>query len=461
MGIPHFGQTGWRARVGHGFDDRSVAYVANALGKTWASAFEGSCVLVGYDTRRDSERMAHLAAQVIAAHGLTAILSDHVCSTPALGWSVAHDPSCVGGVMLTAGSMPYSYGGIVARRGDGGPISTAFAAEVDQLMTTKPIDERGEVTRVDLTSPYHDALVMEVDRALVSSAGLKIVVDTMYGTECGFAQELFRQMGCEVISLHDKPVPDFRGLHPDTREPWVDECERAVVAHHADAGVVFDGDATHFALIDAEGRLVSPHFLAPLALEHIVRQRGRRGRVVATLATSARIANQAWRLGCDFTTTAVGSEAIYREFYDRDVILATDETGTLCVPAHMPERDALMGALMIFELMAGTGDGIRELIDQCERELGSMEYAARDIRVDFGSIQRLRNILPGVNPGDVAGMEPIRISHADGLRAELPDRSWILVRCSRTRPLVRIAAEAPSTQRARELVDWCIDLVRS
>lgn len=461
MSTLHFGPNAWYARIGDGFDESSITSIACALGDVWASSYKGSTVLVGYDIRRDSQRLAMLAAEVIASFGLTAIVSDRVCPTPALGWAVARDRSCVGGLMLTAGNMPREYGGIVVRGADGGHISTQFAAEVERRLRTARPDVVGEVRRSDLVSSYLNQLASEADGSLISSAGLRVVVDAMYGAGSSYLTHLLKTLGCEVIALHDKPVSDFRGLHPDTREPWVDECERAVVKHKADLGIVLDGDATHMALIDADGRLVSSHYLAPLALEHVVRQRGYGGRVVATMASSARTARQAERLGCDFTMVPVGAESIYREFFERDVILATDATGSIWAPRHLPERDAIMAALMLLELISGSGESVRGLVNACERNLGLMEYVGKDIRMDHGMVQRLRNLLPGINPPEVAGMEPTRISHADGLRAELPDGSWILLRCSRMQPVVRIVAEAKSHARARELLAWGTKLASS
>ena len=65
-----FGANGWRARIDDGFTEENVVRIADALGRTWAPRNEGYTVLVGYDTRRDSKRLAVVVGQVLAAFAL-------------------------------------------------------------------------------------------------------------------------------------------------------------------------------------------------------------------------------------------------------------------------------------------------------------------------------------------------------------------------------------------------------
>lgn len=454
MGQIRFETRGWYARVGDGFDADAVARVAHALGQTWSWRNEGATVLVGYDNRRDSRRMAVLAGEVIAAFGMHVVVSQNVCPTPALGWAVAQDPLCIGGVMLTARMLPYEYGGILVRPADGGHIDATFATMVEQRIPPSAPTERGQVEFGDFTTDYIECLARQCDVSLVGGADLTVAVDPLYGAASGLASRLIERVGCTVVPVHDQAVSNYRGLHPSAREPWVDECERVVRKSGADLGFVFDGDCGHMGVVDGRGRLVSPHDLAPLMLEHVVCQRGLHGRVVATVGCSARIARQAERLGCEFTLVPVGFESVYLELYEGDVILATEEGGGICIPSFVPERDALLTSLMLLEFVAGKSESVTELVDECEQKVGVMEYGTRNMRLDFGAVQRLRNMLPGMNPAEVLGMEPQRVSHADGLRLELPDGSWLLLRASRTEPIVRAVCEAPSAVRRDELLSF-------
>ncbi len=71
-----------------------------------------------------------------------------------------------------------------------------------------------------------------------------------------------------------------------------------------------------------------------------------------------------------------------------------------------------------------------------------------------------RTMLPGLNPKTVAGREPVQVSHMDGLKLEFSDESWVLLRPSRTKPVVRVYAEAPSIQERDELLEAACDIAR-
>lgn len=460
MGIIRFGTDGWRARLGEGFDEASVVRVAQALGVTWASRFRGATILVGYDTRRDSERLALLAGAVIASCGMQVVVSEGVCPTPALGWAIAQEASCVGGVMLTASEASHEYGGILVRQSDGGPVSSSFAEAVEMRIAGGPTRDRGSVERACLTDTYVAAVAQRLGHPFTRRTP-RIVLDTMYGAMAPCAKAVFEHMGCDVISIHDQSYPDFRGLHPDAREPWVDECERAVLNAHADLGVALDGDGDHMAIIDAKGFVVSPHDAAPLALEYQVLQPDAGERVVATFGTSVRLRRQAERLRCDYTMVPLGFDAVYREFIEGDVLLAADERGGICVPAHLPERDGLYAAGCAVAALCRHRESSSDVLATLTQELGPAEWGSRTIRLDASSVQRLRNLLPGINPALIAGEKPVALRHTGGLRAAFADDSWLLVSPSPTRAHdVLLTAEASSTTRLGELLKAGGEIVR-
>ena len=69
MSIIRFGTRGWRARYDDGFNEESVARIADGVATIWQEAKPHSRVLVGDDTRFASREMAMLAAEVMAAKG--------------------------------------------------------------------------------------------------------------------------------------------------------------------------------------------------------------------------------------------------------------------------------------------------------------------------------------------------------------------------------------------------------
>ena len=458
--IIRFGIDGWQARFDDGFDAESVARVADALGLVWADAAPGATIYVGYDTRHGSRDFACLVAGILSSYGLMVRVSDAPCPTPAVAWCCARDDSAYGAVILTASELSCEYGGLLIRGRDGGPVPRSFLDEVEQAISLTPTQDRGAFEECDLVGPYLDDLASFVDRPSIASRRPRVVVDAMCGAGTGHLARLLSDLGCDVIEIHVEPREDFGGIHPEPRDPWADACEQAVVAHGADMGLLLDGDGDRASVVDEKGGLLPARVIVPMLLGNLVMSHGAHGRVVTTLTCSACIAREAARLGCETTPVPVGFARIYRETLDADVIMGVEEYGGVCVPAHLRERDGLLVCLLAVEMLARSGKTVSTMTEELEAIIGTMSYARRDIRLEPAASQAFRNVLPGLNPADLAGKTPAEISHADGLRAQFVDDSWVLIRPSRTSAVVRVYAEAATACERDALLSAACDLVR-
>lgn len=448
----HFRADGWYSRRDEGYDLEGVRAVAAALGVVWGTMHEGAAIAIGYDTRHDSEDMALEAAGLIASCGLQVTVSNAPTPAPVLESAVARDDACVGGVLVSGGDFSSDYGGILVCGPDGGSVSQEFAHDVDKLISSVPGDARDRYARADLLSPYTRDLMGQIDAKAVRSSRPRVVVDSMYGTAQCVVPGLLRDLGADAVELHTGCPANFGGIHPQAIEPWVDECEAAVVREGADLGLAFGGDCRRLALIDARGRMVSVHDLGPLVLDHLVGEKSLRGRVVGTLACSERLERQADRLGLEYTAVPVGFSRLHAEMADGDVLLAAEEYGGLSFPSHLAERDAILAALYILEELAAQGATVEDLVSRVRREVGRMAYGREDITLDVAKVQAFRNILPGLNPRTMAGKAPVSVNHAGGLKATFADGSWAMLRPSRSQSIVRAYAEAATREERDDLL---------
>lgn len=459
----HFGTDGWRARLDGDFTEESLVRMADAVGAVWSRRAPGAIVYVGYDTRAAAESFACLAGRVLAAHGLVAMVGDRPAPMPAVSWTVAHDPRSCGGFMVTGSHSPADYLGVKLRRADGGTLTVEMEEEIEGAIGFDATEQRGSIIRRDFVTPYFDAVSALVDADAISSARLRVVYDPLYGSVRGYLPQLLGSMGVETVEIHGHDDLGTAEFHPDPIEPWVDDCERAVVEQGASAGLVNDGDGDRVGAVDERGRFVSPHKIIALLIRHLVRCHGLSGRVVVNQSTSIIARRAAEAEGCRVTVKPVGFKYIYEEIDKRDVLIGGEEAGGICVPGMVPERDGVVVNLLLCELMAKAGKPLGVLVDEMERELGTTRYARRDLRLEQGEIEMLRMLLPGMNPEvvvDDVAMKPEHVSHLDGLRLEYPDESWLLVRPSGTEPVVRVYAEAPTVEVRDQLIEAGCDIAR-
>src|SRR5690606_22234359 len=83
---------------------------------------------------------------------------------------------------------------------------------------------------------------------------MKIVLDCGHGAAYRAAPELFRALGADVVLLNAEPNGANINVACGSTHPHV--IQEAVVAHGADAGFTFDGDADRVMAVDAEGGLL-------------------------------------------------------------------------------------------------------------------------------------------------------------------------------------------------------------
>ena len=440
----HFGTDGWRAVIGDDFTYESLRRVADAAARVFAADNPGGTILVGYDTRFEAGSFAAAAAEVMATHGLTVRVSDRYLPTPALCFSVARDETAVGGVMLTASHNPAEYLGFKLRMADGGASPVEFTDRVEAELHAEAPAARGEFELVDLVGPYLTELTSLVDAAAIKAAGLRVVVDPLYGAGQTYLATVLASLGVSVIETHGDRNPSFGGLHPEPIPPWIDSAAELVITEGCAAAFVTDGDADRIGAIDRFGTFVSPHRIIGLVAAHLVQDKGLTGRLVKTLSTSVLVDRYAATLGLEVTTTPIGFKWIYNEMVKGDVLLGGEESGGIGIPSHVRERDGLLMALMLTEMMAQRGKGLGELVDDMLAITGPMEYSRYDMKLAPAVKDAFLARAPELAPSEIAGVPVLDIVRADGVKFLLADDAWLLLRPSGTEPLVRVYAEAPS-----------------
>lgn len=457
----HFGTDGWRAIIGEDFTPDNLTRVIDAAARIFKEEAVAAgrdvdapgTIIVGHDCRQDAHAYAELAAQVAAGHGFNVLLTEDYCPTPTLCWSVAHNDDAVGGIMLTSSHNPAEYLGVKLRMADGGASPAEFTDRVEAVLPAEPTDVLGPFRTVDLMTEYLAALRELVDVEAIRAADLRVVCDPLYGAGRHYLADLLRDMGVEVVEIHNGEDPTFAGLHPEPIQPWVDEGLAKVAELGYDALFINDGDADRIAAGDAQGNYVNAHRIITLLTKHMV-DRGETGRVVSTITASAMLDRMCRKLGLELVSTPVGFKWIYGEMEKGGVMIGGEESGGIGLPNHVKERDGLLMALLLTECMAQSGKDLGTLIDDMLADIGRLEFARRGLSITPEQMERFRTeTVPSYTADEVAGKRVIDVDRRDGVKLLLEGDAWVMMRPSGTEPLVRIYAEAATTDEVSELLD--------
>ena len=457
----HFGTDGWRAIIGEDFTpdnlNRVVAAAARIFKEEAVAAGRDAdapgTLIVGHDCRQDAHAYAELAAQVAAGEGFNVLLTEDYCPTPTLCWSVAHNDDAVGGIMLTSSHNPAEYLGVKLRMADGGASPAEFTDRVEAVLPPEPTDILGPFQTADLMTDYLAALRELVDVEAIRGANLRVVCDPLYGAGRHYLADLLRDMGVEVVEIHNAEDPTFAGLHPEPIQPWVDEGLAKVGELGYDALFINDGDADRIAAGDSRGNYVNAHRIITLLTKHMV-DRGETGRVVSTVTASAMLDRMCRKLGLELVSTPVGFKWIYGEMEKGGVMIGGEESGGIGLPDHVKERDGLLMALLLTECMAQSGKDLGAIIDEMLADIGRLEFARRGLSITDEQMARFRaETVPAYTADEIAGKRVLDVDRRDGVKLLLEGDAWVMMRPSGTEPLVRIYAEAATTDEVNELLD--------
>ena len=465
----HFGTDGWRAIIGEDFTpdnlNRVVAAAARIFKEEAVAAGRDpqapGTLIVGHDCRQDAHAYAELAAQVAAGEGFNVLLTEDYCPTPTLCWSVAHNDDAVGGIMLTSSHNPAEYLGVKLRMADGGASPAEFTDRVEAVLPPEPTDILGPFQTADLMTDYLAALRELVDVEAIRGANLRVVCDPLYGAGRHYLAGLLRDMGVEAVEIHNTEDPTFAGLHPEPIQPWVDEGLAKVGELGYDALFINDGDADRIAAGDSRGNYVNAHRIITLLTKHMV-DRGETGRVVSTVTASAMLDRMCRKLGLELVSTPVGFKWIYGEMEKGGVMIGGEESGGIGLPDHVKERDGLLMALLLTECMAQSGKDLGTIVDEMLADIGRLEFARRGLSITDEQMARFRaETVPAYTADEIAGKRVLDVDRRDGVKLLLEGDAWVMMRPSGTEPLVRIYAEAATTDEVNALLDAAEAVVTS
>jgi phosphomannomutase len=461
-----FGTDGWRGVVARDFTFVNVRRVTAAIGaylEAEGTAARG--VAVSWDRRLLSDRFAAEAAGVLAARGIPVRLAAAPEPTPLLSWAVRHQ-GFAGGIGITASHNPPEWNGIKLKEPFGGAARASVSRAVEEHLEAQPPGDEipclsleaarraGLLAELDAWRGYGEALGRLVDFDALGRAGLAVAVDAMHGCGTPGLRRLLEQAGCRVHELRGEWNPGFGGTGPEPVEAHLAGLAAAVRGGGFALGLANDGDADRIAAVDERGRYFSPQRILAVLLRYLREEKRLSGGAVKAVSATSLVDLLAARYGMEVTLTPIGFKHIGEAMLERPTLIGGEESGGIGIPAHLPERDGLLNALLLAEIVARTGRGLRAYLQEIFDQVGYFTYDRLDLPLAPAEAPAVRERIAALpDPPTLAGGRVAQVHRLDGTRFLRDDASWLLVRPSGTEPLLRIYAEARSVAEVRELIE--------
>ena len=464
-----FGTDGWRAVIADTFTFENVRILAQAMA-VWvckdAEKIPGEVVrvAVGYDNRFLSKDFAEATAAVLAANDIEVILSSASLPTPALSLA-CRDRRCVAGVVITASHNPAEYNGFKIKTAAGGGAGKNITNAVEAYLGVEPLrtDDFGKLVAdgkikvLDLKKDYLKFIKGYVNLKKIKAATFRVTQDVMHGSGGTLLAEVLKGSGIRLELLRSDVNPGFNNSRPEPLPQYLGGLIAKMKKEKIDIGLVLDGDADRVAAVLPGGEFLSPQKILALLALHLWKNRGIQGGIVKTICGTAMIDNMCKANGIKLYETPVGFKYISDLMMTEKIIVGGEEAGGMGFPNYIPERDGILAGLLLLEMMVYEKKNIGKILADVEKKYGRYYYDKTSI-----SMKSLVKTLDPVKKMEtILGKKVIAVKDYDGVKLELADDSWIMVRASGTEPILRAYAESKSPKRTRELLNYALELAKT
>jgi phosphomannomutase len=465
-----FGTDGWRGVIADDFTYDNVRRVSAAIAAyTLKHEDARHGLIVGYDTRFSSQRFARIAAEVLAAAGIPVKLANDYSPTPSISLAVKQ-LGAAGGVVITSSHNPWNWNGVKFKGRFGGSATPQIikGIEFELHAGTSSNGHKAAIEEVDFKCAYVDTICKFADLNLIAKAGFKFAVDSMYGSGRGVLAKIFADHAIAHVAIRQELNPLFPGINPEPIEPHIAMLQQTVVKEGCHAGFASDGDADRIGAVAEDGSFVDSHKIFAVLLRWLLERKKWPGDVVRAFNTTRMLDRIAARYGRKLIECQIGFKYIADLMMERDILIGGEESGGIGYSRFLPERDGILNALLLANVMAEEGKPLGQLVADLQREYGPHYYGRRDLHipedVKQAAIQRARSD----QTTRLGHYSILKKENLDGIKffldAPTPDKgaeAWVLLRASGTEPLLRVYSEAASPELVNEILTTAEAFVHS
>ncbi|MEN8173057.1 MAG: phosphoglucomutase/phosphomannomutase family protein, partial [Chloroflexota bacterium] len=369
-----FGTDGWRGRIAEDYTFANVRRCTQGFAKYLnENGNEGAWVVVGYDMRFHGENFAATVAEVLAGNGLRVFLTDGPSPTPVISYAVVAQKA-VAAVNVTASHNPPMDNGFKVRDKNGGAIDPeglnqieSFIPETEadvQFVPLAQAEAQGLVLRFDPSVAYIEHIHSLIDLQPIKDAGLKILIDPMWGNGAGWFPRLLSGGKTEVIEIHNTRHPLFPEMsRPEPIPPNIDVGLKATLEYEADVLLINDGDADRVGFGDEKGQFINQLRAYALLAYYLLEIRGERGPIVKTLSTTKMLNKLGEIYDIPIYETGVGFKYVAPKMIETNALIGGEESGGYAFRGNVPERDGILAGLYFLDMMVKLNRTPSELLE--------------------------------------------------------------------------------------------------
>jgi len=401
-------------------------------------------IYAGRDSRVSGEGIVQIMIEELIRLGRTVIYCG-IVPTPTIQYMV-HTSEAVGGFIITASHNPIEWNGIKFVKDD----STFFNLDdcnklfdyVDNHSIDNSKEEKGMLWEDKNSIHKHIVSCSElkcIDLNQIRDKKYRVVVDAVNGAGSEALPALLELLGCKVIKINCEK----NGVFPRGTEPLpenLSELSKYVISENADIGFAVDPDADRLAVVDENGNPLGEEYTLVIAGEGYLKSIDTSEVFVTNLSTSQALDKLVKPKGCSVNRTAVGEINVVNRMNEIGANFGGEGNGGVILRESHLGRDSLVAATMVLNRMSNSKKSLSLIYNDLPQFVIVKDKVSIKGLDKEKFLSKVNSLFPKVEKNTIDGIKYIW------------DNKWVHLRSSNTEPIMRIYAEAPLEDEAKELV---------
>ena len=332
--------------------------------------------------------------------------------------------------MISASHNPPEYNGIKIFDHRGQKISKNFENKIQKLVEEQ--NQNQSVSSKEISIKTNKKLMDIYMEGLIQTmgggnlGGMKIILDTCYGSATTCAKEIFENLGAEVRVINNEQ--NGLKINMNCGSTNLEPLKKALRETPADMGFSFDGDADRVIGLDSKGNILDGDHILFLWGRELMEQKI----LTNNLLISTQMANlgfeKAWKkIGGILYRTDVGDKYVHDAIKKKRAVLGGEQSGHILSKINNFSGDGILTALQISKYCKKKDINLN---DWLQSSFDPFPQKLTNIGLDF-NINKINSETKFLINETIENFQEI---YSDNCR--------IYIRPSGTEPLIRVLVEA-------------------
>ncbi len=348
--------------------------------------------------------------------------------------TASHNPKQFNGFRIDYKHAKSMYGDLI--------LMLRFMIEREEFLSGE-----GSAEVKDLSPYYIDYLSDKFN----FKSSLRVVIDCGCGAASEIAPKIYQNIGCSVIPVNCNYDSNFPHGVPDPENTlFMDEIKENVLKHKADVGFGYDTDGDRFGVVDEKGNIYDTDMILLLFAEYVLKENP--GRIVCyDVKCSSAVDDyirkmggvpKIMRTGHPYFAEEVQTEAVLGAEFSGHVYFSDDYFGY---------DDGVYASCRVLKIMQESGKSLSELMAKYPKKASTHE-----IKVSCPDEEKFK-VVNGIKIYLMNEVSYRKMIDIDGVRANITDTGWFLIRASNTSPYLSIRVEGKDEEEKEKI----LEIVRS